>query len=94
MEEARGREHAVLERSRSINEARQAERKAERMLSSSDQEARRWQATLEQDKQEEQERAHRADRLRTERKQVGRTVTAAGQLGKVAAGCCCLKQVN
>ncbi|XP_037090824.1 drebrin-like protein [Pollicipes pollicipes] len=59
----------ALERSRSINEARQAERKAERVLSQSDQEAARWQEHREQDRLDEEERKHRADRLRMERKQ-------------------------
>ncbi|XP_037090826.1 drebrin-like protein A [Pollicipes pollicipes] len=69
MDEARSREHQALERSRSINEARQAERKAERVLSQSDQEAARWQEHREQDRLDEEERKHRADRLRMERKQ-------------------------
>ena len=72
VEEARQREKHEMERARHISEARQAERKAERVLGgqAGGEQAARWQTSLDDDQREEQERAHRADRLRAQRKQV------------------------
>ena len=70
MEEAKQRERHELERSRSITETRQAERKAERLMAEDGGQAARWQRSLEDDRRAEEERQHRADRLRAERKQV------------------------
>ena len=72
VEEAKQRERHELERSRNINEARQAERKAERVLSQDGEQTVRWQQSLAEDQREEEERKHRADRLRAERQQVRR----------------------
>ncbi|KAF0310124.1 Drebrin-like protein [Amphibalanus amphitrite] len=69
VEAAKLRERHELERSRTINEARQAERKADRVLSQDGEQTARWQQSLAEDQRAEEERRHRADRLRAERKQ-------------------------